>query len=64
MDGWVSLFKGSVVGSFHQVSQKHLDRYLDECEFRYNNRNNPYLLRDTPKKLVTTEHIEYRELTA
>ena len=38
-----SLFKRSVVGSYHQVSAKHLDRYLDEFEFRFNNRNNPYL---------------------
>lgn len=24
-----------VVGSYHQVSVKHLDRYLDEFEFRF-----------------------------
>ena len=28
------LFKRSLIGSFHQVSVKHLDRYLDELEFR------------------------------
>ncbi|MGA3173105.1 MAG: transposase [Syntrophorhabdales bacterium] len=27
-----SLFKRSVVGSFHHVSEKHIDRYLDEVQ--------------------------------
>lgn len=64
IEGAFGLFKRAVVGSFHQVSAKHLDRYLDEFEFRYNNRKNPYLFRDTLRKLVTAEHIEYKELTA
>jgi transposase-like protein len=33
-----SLFKRSIIGSYHQVSVKHLDRYLDEFEFRFNTR--------------------------
>jgi hypothetical protein len=40
-----SLFKRSIVGSYHQISVKHMDRYLDEFEFRFNNRSNPYLFR-------------------
>ena len=59
-----SLFKRSIVGSFHQVSVKHLDRYLDEFEWRFNNRKNPYLFRDTLGKLVTSGNIEYKKLTA
>jgi ISXO2 transposase-like protein len=51
-------------GSFHQVSHKHLDRYLDEFEFRYNNRKNPYLFRDTITRLVTTDAMPYEQLTA
>jgi len=35
-----SLFKRSVVGSYHKVSIKHLDAYLDEFEWRFNGRNN------------------------
>ncbi len=42
-----SLLKRSIVGSYHKVSKKHLDAYLDELEWRYNNRSNPYLFRDT-----------------
>lgn len=59
-----SLFKRSVVGSYHQISAKHLDRYLDEFEFRFNNRNNHYLFRDTLLRLVSSENLEYKELTA
>ncbi len=57
-----SLFKRSVIGSYHQLSVKHLDRYLDEFEFRFNNRKNPYLFRDTLLNLLTTTNIEYKEL--
>jgi len=58
-----SLFKRSIVGSYHQISVKHLDRYLDEFEFRFNNRNNPYLFRDTLLRLINSSNLEYKELT-
>lgn len=58
------LFKRSVVGAFHQISEKHLDRYLDEFEFRFNNRKNPYLFRDTLTRLVRAEKMPYEQLTA
>lgn len=64
VEGVFSLFKRSIVGAFHQVSTKHLDRYLDEFEFRFNNRNNPYLFRDTILRLITSENLEYKELTS
>ena len=57
-----SLFKRSVVGSYHKVSRKHLDAYLDELEWRFNNRDNPYLFRDTLLKLIQSEHLPYRDL--
>lgn len=58
-----SLFKRSIVGSYHQLSVKHLDRYLDEFTFRFNNRHNPFLFRDTLLRLLATSNIEYKELT-
>jgi transposase-like protein len=64
VEGVFSLFKRSIVGAYHQVSTKHLDRYLDEFEFRFNNRNNPYLFRDTLLRLVASENLEYKKLTA
>ena len=31
-------FKRAIVGVWHQISQKHMGRYLHEVEFRWNNR--------------------------
>jgi transposase-like protein len=58
-----SLFKRSLVGSYHQISAKHLDAYLDEFEWRFNNRNNVYLFRDTLIKLLNAPKMEFKQLT-
>jgi len=57
-----SLLKRSLVGSYHKVSKKHLEAYLDELEWRFNNRNNPYLFRDTLLKLIKSDNLEYKRL--
>jgi len=59
-----NLLKRSVAGSYHKISEKHIDRYLDELEWRFNNRSNPYLFRDTLMKLLGSGNLEYRELVA
>ena len=59
-----SLLKRSIIGSYHKVSGKHLNAYLDELEWRFNNRNNPWLFRDTLKKLIESDNVEYQKLTA
>ena len=33
-----SLFKRGIIGQYHKVSAKHLQRYLDECAYRFNRR--------------------------
>lgn len=38
VEGYFSLLKRGLVGTFHHVSEKHLQRYVDEFDFRYNNR--------------------------
>jgi hypothetical protein len=38
LEGWFALLKRGVTGTFHHVSEQHLDRYVDEFSFRYNNR--------------------------
>jgi len=58
-----SLLKRGVVGTYHQLSMKHLDAYLDELEHRFNNRDNKFLFRDTLLKLVKAEKLPYAELT-
>jgi len=41
IDGFWSLLKRGIMGSFHKVSRKYLPLYVAEFEFRYNIRNNP-----------------------
>jgi transposase-like protein len=62
LEGVWSLFKRSVIGSYHQVSVKHLDRYLDEFEFRFNNRENSFLFRDTLLRLLASTNLQYKNL--
>jgi transposase-like protein len=62
VEGVWSLFKRSIVGSYHQVSTKHLDAYLDEFEWRFNQRDNPYLFRDTMSRLLNSPKMEFKEL--
>jgi transposase-like protein len=57
-----SLLKRSVVGTYHRISIKHLDAYLDELEHRFNNRGNKFLFRDTLLKLLTAEALPYQKL--
>ncbi len=62
MEGAWSLFKRSIVGSYHQVSAKHLEAYANEFEWRFNGRENPYLFRDTMIRLLNTPKMEFKEL--
>ncbi len=62
MENVWSLLKRSIIGSYHQVSAKHLDAYLDELEFRFNNRENPYTFRDAMLKLVVAGTLPYAKL--
>jgi len=59
-----SLFKRSLVGSYHQLSVKHLPAYLDEFGFRFNNRENPYLFRDTLLALIREDALPYKKLVS
>ena len=57
-----SLFKRSIVGSYHHLSVKHMDKYLDEVEWRFNNRTNRFLFRDTMKALIASNTLTYSAL--
>jgi len=62
VEGVWSLLKRSVIGTYHKLSMKHLNAYLDELEWRYNNRDNPFLFRDTLRQLLSSPNLQYREL--
>ena len=62
-NGW-SLFKRSIIAAVHKMSAKHMDRYLSELEWRFNNRNNPHIFRSTLARIVRTPHVTYRQLVS
>ena len=64
IEGVWSLFKRSLMGAFHKMSAKHMDRYLEELEWRFNNRDNPNIFWDTMRRIMNTKPMEYRKLVA
>jgi transposase-like protein len=62
IEGVWALLKRSIAGSYHKLSEKHLQAYLDEMTWRYNNRENAYLFRDTMLELLKAERVEYKDL--
>ncbi len=59
-----SLFKRSIVGTYHQISKKHMPKYLDEQAWRFDNRRNEYLFRDTLLKLLEAKAMPFQKLVA
>ena len=58
-----SLLKRGIIGTWHKVSAKHLQAYLNEMTWRFDNRKNPFLFRDTILRLLNSGNLEYKELT-
>ena len=50
IEGFWSLLKRGIMGSYHKVSKDYLPLYVNEFSWRYNNRNNPNAFAD----LITT----------
>ena len=64
VDGFWSLLKRGIIGSFHQVSVKHLDRYIAEFQFRFNNREDQEIFAAVIIGLVIKGALRYKALTA
>lgn len=62
MENVWSRLKRSIIGSYHRVSAKRLDVYLDELEFRFDNRENPFMFGDAMLKLPLAESLPYAKL--
>ena len=63
IENFWSLFKRGLVGSFHKVSAKHLFRYLNEFQYRFNGRDHD-LFKPTLANLVDKPKMTYRKLVS
>lgn len=59
-----SLLKRGIMGTWHNISAKHLPAYLEEMEFRFNRRKNSSLFLDTLRHMVTAPVLTFDRLTA
>ena len=58
IEGFFSLLKRGVYGTFHSVSKKHLHRYLAEFQYRYNTRR----LDDGERTAIAIKKAEWKRL--
>jgi len=59
-----SLLKRGIMGTWHKVSAKHLQSYLNEMTFRFDRRKNSDLFLDTLRHMVTASVLTFEKLTA
>jgi transposase-like protein len=59
VEGFFSLLKRGINGTFHHVSKGHLNRYCDEFSFRYSNRH----VSDSERSKMVVMQAEGRRLT-
>lgn len=64
VEGAFSLFKRGLVGSYHKLSEDHLDRYLGEFCWRFNRRGvQPWMFQMALESLGANKPLTYKELT-
>ena len=59
-----SLFKRGVIGQYHKLSAKHLQRYLTEFEYRFNRRDDADVFIETVRRLCGFKPLRFAELTS
>jgi hypothetical protein len=59
-----SLLKRGIVGNFHKVSIKHLQRYLDEFSYRFNRRADDQAFSETVRRLAGFAPLTFSALTS
>jgi hypothetical protein len=59
-----SLLKRGIIGSFHRISIKHLQRYLNEFGYRFNRRNDPNAFIETVRRLAQFPPLRFDVLTS
>ncbi|MDO8462725.1 MAG: IS1595 family transposase [bacterium] len=66
VESFWALFKRGYHGTYHTMSGKHLQRYVDEFAFRWNERNTPMdsIFANTVESVAETKTLHYKKLTA
>lgn len=59
-----SLLKRGIIGNFHQVSIKHLQRYLNEFQYRFVRREDPNAFIETVRRLCKFAPLTFTALTS
>ena len=64
IEGYFSIFKRGLIGTFHHVGEQHLKRYCTEFDFRYNTRTslgfNDFERTDLALKGITGKRLMYQ----
>jgi hypothetical protein len=58
-----SLLKRGLIGNFHQLSTKHLQRYLNEFSYRFNRRNDADAFTETVRRMCSFPPLPFAVLT-
>jgi transposase-like protein len=65
IENFWSLFKRSVIGTFHNISAQHIQKYSNELSFKYNNKKDSHTgLFNKIINNAAQERTTYRELTS
>lgn len=64
LESFWGIFKRGLIGSFHFVTVKHLQRYLNEFAFRFNNKHAEDLFTMVVANLVIGSALRYKVLIA
>lgn len=63
IEGFWSLLKRGIIGIYHNVSEKHLDAYVDEFEYRYNTKDITCVERFDNMLSLSNSRLTYNQLT-
>lgn len=64
IEGVWSLLKRSIMGAYHHVSEKYLDLYLQELQWKYNNRDKDLWLLTLEELLRDGNYMSYKKLVS
>lgn len=63
VENFWSIFKRSVIGTFHNISPQHIQKYTDELSFRYNNKGTKnFVLFERLIKKADNKRLTYKQL--